>query len=113
MQRHMLHKKEWNNMNTHDAGTIVSLPLPDKEKISKSWKKMSGLLLLRECQTKITPGLPTYRPHHAMKTAVRQWHSLSEEMKVACKKRAVKLNMLPVPGSFRSFLKEISKKPKI
>eukprot|EP00957_Ditylum_brightwellii_P007227 549027-Ditylum_brightwellii.AAC.1 len=31
---------------------------------------------------------PIYRPHHVMEVAARQWHSLSEELKVAWKKRA-------------------------
>eukprot|EP00957_Ditylum_brightwellii_P097850 7451730-Ditylum_brightwellii.AAC.1 len=48
-----------------------------------------------------------------MKVAARQWHSLREEVKAAWKKRAAKLNMLPVPGGFRSFLNEFLKKPEI
>eukprot|EP00957_Ditylum_brightwellii_P092319 7028747-Ditylum_brightwellii.AAC.1 len=113
-------------MNSPDTGIIFSLPLSDKEKTSKSWKKSCynayvswyflDFKLLEEelkeaylisCGVWSAPVVsisdkdstrtpPTYRPHHVMKVDVRQWHSLSEEVKATWKKRSVKLNMLPV-----------------
>ena len=56
---------------------------------------------------------PTYGPHHVMKAAARLWHLLDGKVHEAWKKRAVRLNMVPLPGTFRSFPKEISKKPRI
>eukprot|EP00957_Ditylum_brightwellii_P085044 6466587-Ditylum_brightwellii.AAC.2 len=89
-------------MNAHDASIIFSLPLSDKEKASKSWKKIGynayvswfvlDFKLLEEelkeaylisCGVWVAPDVsmsdkdstrtpPTYRPHHVMKAAARQ-----------------------------------------
>eukprot|EP00957_Ditylum_brightwellii_P087643 6673329-Ditylum_brightwellii.AAC.1 len=56
---------------------------------------------------------PTYMPHHVMKAAAKLWHLLDGKVHAAWKKRAVKLNVLPLPGSFWRFPKEISKQPHI
>eukprot|EP00957_Ditylum_brightwellii_P134263 10235723-Ditylum_brightwellii.AAC.1 len=56
---------------------------------------------------------PTYGPHHVMKAAARLWHLLDGKVNEEWKKRAVRINMVPLPGSFWSFSKEISKKPRI
>ena len=56
---------------------------------------------------------PTFKSFHFMKAAALHWHNLLEEVRCAWKKRAVKLNMMAVPGKFRSFPREISKEPKI
>eukprot|EP00957_Ditylum_brightwellii_P001987 152866-Ditylum_brightwellii.AAC.1 len=56
---------------------------------------------------------PTFKAHHIMMAAARHWRNLSYEKKTAWRKRAVKLNSMPVPGQFWSFPKEISKKPRI
>eukprot|EP00957_Ditylum_brightwellii_P202702 15331398-Ditylum_brightwellii.AAC.1 len=43
----------------------------------------------------------------------RHWHSLNEVSKCAWKNRAIKLNMMPVPGQCCSFPEEVSKIPRI
>eukprot|EP00957_Ditylum_brightwellii_P018959 1426477-Ditylum_brightwellii.AAC.1 len=52
---------------------------------------------------------PLFKPYCVMKAAAKQWHCLDNTVKSVWKKRAVKLNISPVPGSFWSFPKEISK----
>eukprot|EP00957_Ditylum_brightwellii_P000885 70195-Ditylum_brightwellii.AAC.1 len=52
----------------------------------------------------------TYGPHHVMKATARLWHLLDGNVHEAWKKRAIRLNMVPLPGSFWRFPKEISKK---
>eukprot|EP00957_Ditylum_brightwellii_P069785 5299157-Ditylum_brightwellii.AAC.1 len=46
-----------------------------------------------------------------MKAAARLWHLLDGKVHETWKKRAVRLNMVPLSGSFQTFPKEISKKP--
>ena len=55
----------------------------------------------------------SYGACHIMMAAARHWHRLSESVKTAWRRRAVRLNSMPVPGRFRSFPREVSKKPKI
>eukprot|EP00957_Ditylum_brightwellii_P108282 8260688-Ditylum_brightwellii.AAC.1 len=54
-----------------------------------------------------------FKPYHVMKAAVKQWHCLDNTVKAAWKRRAVKLNIIPMPGSFWNFSTEISKEPQI
>eukprot|EP00957_Ditylum_brightwellii_P164342 12511318-Ditylum_brightwellii.AAC.1 len=56
---------------------------------------------------------PLLKPYHVMKTAAKQWQCLDNAVKAVWKKRAVKLNIISVPGSFQSFPKEISKELQI
>eukprot|EP00957_Ditylum_brightwellii_P135665 10345666-Ditylum_brightwellii.AAC.1 len=48
-----------------------------------------------------------------MMTAARHWHSLNEGIKCAWKMRAVKQSVMPVPGQFCGFPKEVSKIPRM
>ena len=57
--------------------------------------------------------VPSCKACHIMMAAARHWHSLNEDIKCAGKKRAAKLNMMPVPGQFCSFPKEVSKIPRM
>ena len=56
---------------------------------------------------------PLFKPYHVMKAAARQWHCLDNTVKAVWKKRLVKLNIIPVHGSFWSFPKEIPKELQI
>ena len=48
-----------------------------------------------------------------MMAAARHWHTFNDNKKCAWRKRASKLNSMPVPGKFRSFPKTVSKQPRI
>ena len=41
---------------------------------------------------------PSFRAHHIMMAAARHWHELAENIRCAWRKRAVRLNLMPVPG---------------
>eukprot|EP00957_Ditylum_brightwellii_P050671 3841835-Ditylum_brightwellii.AAC.1 len=56
---------------------------------------------------------PLFQPYHVIKSAAKQWYCLDSTVKAVWKKRTVKLNIIPVPGSFWNFPKEISKEPRI
>eukprot|EP00957_Ditylum_brightwellii_P086082 6549285-Ditylum_brightwellii.AAC.1 len=60
-----------------------------------------------------TRTVTSYKAFHIIIAAARHRYSLNEDIKCAWKKRAVKINMMPVPGQFCSFPKEVSKNPRM
>eukprot|EP00957_Ditylum_brightwellii_P122797 9363998-Ditylum_brightwellii.AAC.1 len=60
-----------------------------------------------------TKTIPSYKACHIIMAAARHWHNLNEDTKCVWKKRAVKLNTMPVPGQFCSFPKAVSEIPRM